>query len=94
MIAEGGESVESRTTRGFRLCLNRQPTNAELVELTRLYREQLDYLQRAAEQGDSKLPDPTEAPLPIASQTSPVEFAAWTNVARVLLNLDDTISRE
>jgi hypothetical protein len=96
MISQGGDTPESRATCGFRLCVSRHPTPEELAELTSLYRQQIDYLTKAAAKGDGKssLPDPADAPIPAPEGVSPVDFAAWTTVARVLLNLDETISKE
>jgi hypothetical protein len=96
MMVEGGDTPEGRAGRGFRLCVSRHPNSAELAELTALYRQQMAYLsdKTAGGEGELQLPDAGDAPRSVPASTSAHEFAAWTTVARVLLNLDETISME
>ncbi len=87
MFAEASGDPKSRAEYGFRLCLTRKPTAAELDRLVALYHQQLANYQaspQAAEQfvkGEAK-----ELPAP--------ELAAWTIVANVLLNLDETLTKQ
>ena len=69
-------------------CLSREPGS---VELTRLR----DYLQqqRSHFAGDEQAATGF-APKPLPSHVSPAEAATWTAVARVLMNLDEFITRE
>ncbi len=96
MMSYKGENIEDRLRYGFRLCVSRQPTDAEVGELLMLYRQQIEYLgaESRRDERSEQLPDPAEAPVPVPSDASPADFAAWTTVARVLLNLDETISKE
>src|SRR5205085_11611891 len=72
----------------FRLCLGRQPTAFEHQRLHELFEEQLDDF--ASSPKAARLLVPLDLPKEI-----PVHrFAAWTTVARVLLNLDEFITRE
>jgi hypothetical protein len=78
MVREGGSSDEDRLRYGMRLCVARSPSDVEVRRLT-------DYLrsERAA------LRDATRAP-----DVAVAEQAAWTNVASVLLNLHEFITRD
>lgn len=83
-------TIEERIIYGFQLCTARRPDSRELRRLAALFQEQLENFRqdlRAAEEfalgGDVK-PQPG---MDVA------EFAAWTVVANVLLNLDETVTR-
>jgi hypothetical protein len=79
-----------RAVHGFRLCVARRPTAAELDLLLRLYRDNLDRYKKdpaaARAMADSGLGAPPKAP-------DTAELAAWAVVANVLLNLDETITK-
>jgi mono/diheme cytochrome c family protein len=87
MIDEGGDDLRARIVYGFRVCVARTPKEKEVERLTALYRRQMDgFDANAAEAGK------------IARNHSPqataAEFAAWTMVANVLLNLDEMLTKE
>jgi hypothetical protein len=89
-IARGGSSPSERAGYGFRLCLDRPPTDPELVRLVRLYEH-----ARAAYAGD---PESARAMVgessgPIPKDADVADLAAWTVVANVLLNLDEMLMR-
>jgi hypothetical protein len=91
IMQEGGESVASRLTFAFRTCVARPPRDRELEVLQRIYAAQLaryqaDPAAAKALVGNGSAPRPEQ--LPVA------ELAAWTAVSNVLLNLDETITRE
>jgi hypothetical protein len=79
---------EARIDLAMRLCLARRPTSAERSRLVALVNQ-----QRQAFAGDAK-----DAALAAAAarpaKTSDEEAAAWTALARVLLNLDEFVTRE
>ncbi|MFO0901246.1 MAG: DUF1553 domain-containing protein [Pirellulales bacterium] len=86
MIAEGGASTADRLAFGFRTCLTRLPSAAELERLTTLYDD-----LRARYAGDEPLArslatDPIGPP---PEGVAIADLAAWTAVANVLLNLDE-----
>ena len=85
MVSETGPGVADRIAHGFRLCLGRRPSETELKELTALYRDQLENLS------DSAPSTASSHSLSEASESG--GLTAWTSVAHVLLNLDETISR-
>jgi hypothetical protein len=91
ILEEGGESLAQKLTFAFRLCVSRPPRDRELDVLQRLYATHLSRYQAdsaAAKALVSNGSAPRPANLPMA------ELAAWTAVGNVLLNLDETISRE
>ncbi len=85
MVSETGPGVTERIVYGFRLCLGRRPSEADLEDLTALYRDQLEHLSDSA-------PGPANSHS-LSGVSDSRSLAAWTSVAQVLLNLDETISR-
>jgi hypothetical protein len=96
MIQEAGPRQDDRIRYGFRLCLGRHPEPEELSELSGLLDRQRTHLRELAddEEWKTQLPDPATCPAPVKPEVSPSEYAAWTAVARVLLNLDETVTKE
>ena len=87
MIDEGSDDLRARIVYGFRVCMTRAPKEKEVERLTALYRLQLDsFAANAAEAGKIARNHSTRA--------TAAEFAAWTMVANVLLNLDETLTKE
>jgi Protein of unknown function (DUF1553)/Protein of unknown function (DUF1549)/Planctomycete cytochrome C len=87
MIEEGGDDLRARLIYGFRACMTRAPNEKEVGRLTALCRQQLsDFTANAVEAGKIARDYSTRA--------TAAEFAAWTMVANVLLNLDETITKE
>jgi hypothetical protein len=72
----------------FQLCLARRPSDFEEKRLGALLHQQLTDFQ--SDSDDAQLLIPTNLP----SGVNPRGLAAWTSVARVLLNLDEFITRE
>ncbi len=94
VLREGGKGDAQRADYAFTLCTARQPTPAEraaVLDLLKLQRQRLadGWLNpREVATGDpAKLPE-------LPPETSPQDAAAWTLTARVLLNLDETISKK
>jgi hypothetical protein len=87
MIEEGGADLKTRLIYGFRACVARTPEEKEIERLATLYRRRLDdFAANAAEAGKIAGANST--------QLTAAEFAAWTMVANVLLNLDETLTKE
>ncbi len=91
MIQEGGTTIESRLTHGFRILLGRKPSMQELQILTAAIERSIQDFTKdpeAAKQlmafGEAKTED----------KLSPAELAAYTTVASTLINLDETITKE
>jgi hypothetical protein len=88
MIEANGE--KQRATYGYRLCVARAPSEKEADILLRLYRDNLEKYRKdpAAAKALAKA-----GMLDAAKDLDPAELAAWTVVANVLLNLDETITK-
>ena len=90
VILEGGTSVETRLALAFRLALSRTPTSKETEILAKTYQQRLSRYRQ----------DPTGAKSLISVGESPrnesieeIEFAAWTSVMSLILNLDEAITK-
>jgi hypothetical protein len=79
-----------RVAYGFRLCLSRAPRSGEVKRLVALYEQELAHYKQddneAEKMADAELGKPAE-------KMDVEELAAWTVVANVLLNLDETITK-
>jgi Protein of unknown function (DUF1549)/Protein of unknown function (DUF1553)/Planctomycete cytochrome C len=101
VVAECADrSIEARARHAFRLCLTRPPRPEELARLAAFYDHQLARF-RAGELDAAKVAglDVKDPPTPLLSSAPPSgadanELAAWTTVTRVLLNLDETVTKE
>jgi hypothetical protein len=87
LLKEAG-SDDERITRVFRYCLSRSPSAEEKQRLRDLLNAELAALKKA----------PEEAKRIVGSRPSEnadlAQLAAWTTISRVILNLDETITRE
>ncbi len=91
IMQEGGEGVAQKLTFAFRLCAARTPSDKELDVLQRLYAAHLARYKADSAAAKALVTNGT-APRP--ENLSIAELAAWTVVGNVLLNLDETITRE
>jgi mono/diheme cytochrome c family protein len=85
MLTDVSGSVTERLRYGFRRCVARPPTATELARLEKLFNEQLALYQKDPVAAQQVAPD------------SPGDLslsAAYTMVANVLLNLDETLTKE
>ncbi len=90
LLLEGGTTPEERITFAFRLATSRQPTPRELTILRRVFDQQLTRF-RADQAAALKLISVGESPR--KEQLPPEELAAWSMVASVILNLDETVTK-
>ena len=93
VLREGGKTDTDRVEYAFRLCTSRKPTKAEVDEVLALLKSRRDKLAdgwlnaREIATGDpAKLPE-------LPPGTTPQDAAAWTLVGRLLLNLDETLTK-
>ena len=91
IIREGGRTEAERLRYTYRRAIQREPTAAEADLLAGLYHRHLAQYQadRAAAAALFKVGDAKPA-----DDIQPAELAAWTSVARVVLNLHETITRD
>ncbi len=91
VIKEGGATNRTRVIYAFRLCTGRKPDEIELRHLlTLLRKEQIVFAGQTAAAVYVSSSDMNNLPENVDLH----RVAAWTMVARVLLNLDETITRE
>ena len=91
ILQEGGGTVSDRLTFAFRLCTARTPRDNERQVLERLY---ASHLAKYQADGAAALALVRNGTAPRPENLPVAELAAWTCVANILLNLDETISRE
>jgi len=93
-LREGGASDADRLTYAFRRCVARPPTAGEASTLLALLgRETKRFSGGGLNPWDLAAGDSGERPT-LPAKSTPPQYAAWTAVARVLLNLDETITKE
>jgi mono/diheme cytochrome c family protein len=88
ILSESTADDSQRLTLAFELSLSRAPSSAELSRMR-------DYLHQQQSHFATDTNSAAEfAPQPLPASTSAPAAAAWTSVARVLMNLDEFITRE
>jgi len=93
-LHDGGRTDGERIVFAFRRCVSRRPTNAETdVLLSLLEKEQNRFAEPDAKPWEVAARDPAKPPK-LPEGATPSQAAAWTVVARVMLNLDETITKE
>jgi len=78
----------ARLAYAFRLCLSRQPQAREQARLQQYLVTQLQGFRGASEEARSVFPEH------VLTGQDASQYAAWTAVSRVLLNLDEFVTRE
>jgi hypothetical protein len=91
LLREGGQTAESRIQHAYRLALVRPAGPDEVKALAALFERHLKEYQ-ADPQAAAALLHVGDRPAP--ADLPAIDLAAWTSVARVVLNLHETITRE
>ena len=91
MLAEGGVTPADKITHGFRLAIGRRPTPDELATLVAGFEADLARFTNEPAAADryasvGLVPRPEGVPA--------AEFAAYSLVANVIINLDEFVMRE
>jgi len=97
VLKESQPADAARLQYAFRLCVARTPTEAESAELLRFYAAQKERVAAGWLNARQILGLPDDAVVSadnVPGGATPTELAAWTAVSRVLLNLDETITKE
>jgi len=87
-LQDGGKTDQDRLIYAFRRCVARPPTQQESEVLLKL----LDKQRTRLSEGWLNAKELAGATPPPGA--TPSQLAAWTAVSRVLLNLDETITKE
>ena len=93
-LAEGGSTDAERVAYAFRRATTRRPDDRESKALLDLLIKQTErFSEPDAKPWDLAANDPANPPA-LPAGVTPAQAAAWTAVSRVILNLDETITKE
>ena len=93
VLREGGKSDAERADHAFLLCTSRKPTAEERQAVLDLLQSRRQKLAEGwLNPREVATGDPAKLPT-LPPDATPQDAAAWTLAARVLLNLDETISK-
>ncbi len=93
-LAEGGQTDADRIAYAFRRTLSRPPTTDEKQELLSLLHKEKTRIGAGWVNVNELATGKNELPAKLPAGTTPTQLAAYTVVSRVLLNLDETITKE
>jgi mono/diheme cytochrome c family protein len=93
-LESGGRTDDERVTYAFRRALSRLPDAEEKKELLSLLEKQTHRIQSGWVNPNEISTGKNEVPKALPKGATPTQFAAYTVVSRVLLNLDETITKE
>jgi hypothetical protein len=91
IVKDGGATAADRIGYAFRRALARKPTAKELEVLTELQKKHLEQYKMDPKAAEQAL---AVGQVPVPKDRDTVELASWTSVARAILNLHETITRE
>lgn len=93
-LVRGGARDEQRLSYAFRRCVSRRPTREETSELLAfLHKETKRFEDGSLDAWDLSGTSAAMSPL-LPKGVTPAQLAGWTAVSRVLLNVDETITKE
>ncbi len=90
VLSEGGDNDADRLTFAFRSCVSRRPTKAELGVLLGVLQVQAKRFAADAEKAAMVIGKTKDS----TGDEATGELAAWTIISRIILNLDETITKE
>ena len=93
-VRDGGGSDADRLAFAFRRCLARPPSDREATTLLSLLNEEAQRFAQPKQNPWELAADNPKQPPKLPAGVSAPQLAAWTAVSRVLLNLDETITKE
>jgi hypothetical protein len=93
-LREAGPDDARRIEFAFRRVLGRRPASSEKQELSRFLQRQKAHIAEGWVNAHELATGRNEFPRELPPGTNPAQLAAYTALGRVLLNLDETITRE
>ena len=90
VLREGGRDFDARLRWVFLEALSREPVAGEIAEMRSLFEKHLARFQNDHEAARAYV---SAGNSPVAEGLNDAEFAAWTSVLRVVLNLHEMIAR-
>jgi hypothetical protein len=94
MATEGGASDAERVGYAFRCVLSRPPTAREQQEMLGLIDRQRRHISEGWVSANQLATGTNAVPADLPKSTTPTQLAAYTVLSRVLLNLDEAITKE
>jgi hypothetical protein len=89
-MTEGGATLADRITYAFRLATARKPDAEELRLVEEIFQKQVATYRKDPSAADKLLDVGSYEP---SASLDKSELAAWTTVASMLLNLDETVTK-
>ncbi|MEZ6117844.1 MAG: DUF1553 domain-containing protein [Pirellulaceae bacterium] len=93
-LASGGPTDESKITFAFRSVLSRTPSPGELNDLHALLKREIEYIGQGWVNPIELATGTNRVPTDLQDGQTVTQLAAYTVLSRVLLNLDETITKE
>jgi hypothetical protein len=93
-LREGGSTDSDRLVYAFRRCLSRPPSAPESSTLLDLLFREVRRFESPGTNPWSLAANDAKKPPQLPPGATPAQLAGWTAVSRVLLNLDETITKE
>lgn len=93
-LSEGGDTETGRLNYAFRRCVSRNPSPEEASQLLKLLNKETERFSGSDTKPWQLATEDPSHPPSLPRGATPAELAAWTVVSRVLLNLDETITKE
>jgi hypothetical protein len=93
-LKAGGRTDSERLSYAFRLCVARKPTAQEQLLMLSFLRKQESRLSTGWLSARDLTGFTTTEKSPLPATANPNQWAAWTALSRVLLNMDETITKE
>jgi hypothetical protein len=90
---QAANPISRRVNAAMRIVLGRDADPQERSVLSELYRQELSRFQTDREACEAFLGQHETLPIAWPAETSPPERAAWSSVARAVLNLHETLYR-
>jgi len=90
ILKEGGATPDARINWAFRRALSRSATDREAAIIRSVFEKHLTWYQSDEDAARQFLSVGTN---PMPADVNVAELAAWTSVARIILNLHETITR-
>ena len=93
-LTEGGATEPEQLNFAFRRLLARKPTDAEKEQLLTLLEKQTQRYSASVDTAWQMAAPNSWERLPLPPRATVAKLAAWTAVSRVMINLDETITKE
>jgi hypothetical protein len=94
VVKEGGSADPDRLAYIYELVLGRKPEPKEAARLLKFVADQRQVYREDAKSADNLLTRPGMMADANASAANKAELAAWTSVGRVMLNIDEFMTRD